>query len=88
MTRTLALVGIGAALAMSLLTSTASAAPIGPANPVQAVDATETGDLLSNVRYRGHHYGYRRGSSFGFFLGAPVANCYWSRYQRRRVCYY
>jgi hypothetical protein len=86
MTRVLALAGIGAALAFGALTSTASAAPIGPANPTQVI--APDSNLLTNVNFRGRHYGYRRGSSFGFFLGAPVANCYWSRYQHRRVCYY
>ena len=88
MKRALVMVGAGVALAtalmVSLTTGVAAAAPLGPVN--QANAAADVGsDLVSKANYRGgHHSGYRRGPSFGFYLGAPAyysysySRCWWS----------
>ena len=101
MRRALVMAGAGVAFATALmvgLTTGASAAPLGQIGVISAAPATEAGSELlvqANYRGRGHGYGhsYRsRGSSFGFYIGAPAyysrSHCWWSHRHHRRVCSY
>jgi hypothetical protein len=93
MKRAILTAGLGAVMAIGLMTTAASAAPLGPAplGPVgQPVAATDN-ELVQQVRYGHHHrsYGYRRSYSFGFIAPAySYSNCWWSRRYHRRVCSY
>jgi hypothetical protein len=92
MKRALLTAGLGAVMAMGLMATAASAAPVGPIS--QPTTATNS-DLVTQVRYygRGHgygrSYGYRRSYSFGFIAPAiAYSNCYYSHRYGRRVCSY
>jgi hypothetical protein len=86
MRRALIVAAATAALAMGI-TSAAVAAPMGPVSPPAAEGSA---DLVVKT-YGGRYYGYRRGPSFGFYLGAPAVygysrRCWWSYRYHRRVC--
>jgi hypothetical protein len=92
MKRALVMVGAGVALATALMVSLTSGATAAPLSPVHQPSTADDGsDLISKVNYRGGH-GYRRGPSFGFYLGAPAyysysySRCWWSHRYHRRVC--
>ncbi len=97
MRRAFALAAISAALTIGILTTSATAAPLGP---ISQANTAETGsDLLVKVGYGHRSYGYRnwgghRRSGFSFYIGTPTyygytrSNCWWSHRYQRRVCSY
>jgi hypothetical protein len=89
--------GLGAAMAVGLMTTSATAAPVGP---VSAPAAATGNDLVVQARYYGrggygYGYRYRRGPAIGLFLGGSAlaygrgySSCYYSHRYGRRICSY
>jgi hypothetical protein len=89
MRRALAIAAICASLVIGALTTSATAAPLGPVNQPST---TETSDLVVKAGYGHRGWGHRRGG-FALYLGAPAyygytRNCWWSHRYHRRVCSY